>query len=450
MFKTNRYKAIIFPNSHSQLALIQAIRDKGYSADDFNDAFSKLFFKVDEGNFQLILAPFLRALAIDHLAFGTTALSHGFRVQYDAAMMGLDTNEPGDAANAAAFLRTQRQPYVYATDLEAGALAEMLEVTFVCTRVNQQYKASMAPCIYRKEPADNAAVIHLFNSPGDHFFIHEGDYSSTIGDGNCLYNGFAQIIRQFVLYEESDNIAVYQAQQKIYETIQHIAPMPLADLVASAKAQILTKSEATDHQLALSLAHDDIDLCKTVDTPPIDAGDILSTNLPVADPLIISDIEQKKDVAVKIKKDDYLSNLKKISQSKIDDFYTNIANIAAKATDLRKRGFIDEASKAETLAKELENKSKIFFASAPEQQSLLFPTFKQECTSKLSDENKWASVHRDYKQIFIDIIQTLTIIGAILGVLQWGVIGRYSLFPVKTKSSMIFDATSESVTQLCT
>lgn len=70
MSRFNDFKAIIFSDPRSKEALTKAIRDKGYSAADFKDAFEKLIHKVEERDLQTTLAPFLRALAIRHLREG--------------------------------------------------------------------------------------------------------------------------------------------------------------------------------------------------------------------------------------------------------------------------------------------------------------------------------------------------------------------------------------------
>ncbi len=255
MSKFKAYKEIIFSDPLAQEALVLAVRMKGFELTNFNEAFSILFAEVKERDLQCILAPFLRALAIKHLRHGITELTQGFRVAYDEAMQNLDTIEVGDASNSQEFLEQQSQNSVFATDIEASALAEILKVTFACTRVNQQNMAMEETLVYRQERTENAYSVHMFNSPGLHFFVHEGDFYSTEPDGNCLYNAFAQILRQHILYEDKHDMTVYQNQQSIYEKIKKQTPLTLAELISRIKANTSKKDEA-DHEMAVRLAEE--------------------------------------------------------------------------------------------------------------------------------------------------------------------------------------------------
>jgi hypothetical protein len=282
MLKFDLYKTILFPDTESKDALLEAVKSKGYAAKDFENACATLFYKVEENDLQTILAPFLRKIATNHLEFGATERSTAIRDQYDQVMSGLDAVdlEAGDAVTFSAFLVEQRKNTVYGTDLAAGALAEVLGVTFACTQVDgETYKAIGEPFVYYKDPAKNASIVHLYNQPGTHFFIHEGHYSSTVGDGNCLYNGFAQVMRQFVLQEEQPDISIYQAQQAIYDKIKSLESIPLADLIV----KIRSKTSA-DHHVAMQLAKNGL-VDKPLPPQPLATTHCESSNSKVNPPL---------------------------------------------------------------------------------------------------------------------------------------------------------------------
>ncbi len=201
MSKFNDFKKIIFSDTKAQEKLIKNMSEKGYDSTDFDDAFEKLIYQVKEVDLQTILAPFLREIAIQHLENGETEYVSEFRKRYNEVIGKVDVTEPGDEPDIENFFTEQKKPYIYATDIAAGALAEKIGVTFACTQVDTNNLAISRPYIYYHSNNENTPIIHLYNRPNDHFFIIDGDYTSTFGDGNCLYNGFAQLIRQFCLIE---------------------------------------------------------------------------------------------------------------------------------------------------------------------------------------------------------------------------------------------------------
>lgn len=425
MPKYNDFKAIIFPDHSTQIALVDAIRSKGYSAADFKEAFAKLIYKVDEQDLQTILAPFLRMLAIKHLREGTTPYVSEFRNQYDAVVGALDTIELGDAINVAAFLNQQSQAYVYATDIEAGALAELVGVTFACTQVDANNLASELPCIYYRSTQENAAIIHLYNRPGDHFFVIEGQYSSTFGDGNCLYNGFTQLIRQFILEEEQNAINIYVNQAQIYNQIKNVLPMSIAELVARVRAQHTTPSDESALNAAVLIAQND----------EKSAGLFHATKRPS---LPCDEVAKETTIENQNKADATLSEQEQKLLRLIHLIREQGQALSTK----------DHMDKANQLANTLEKKASIFFNLPYQDKQNRFHSFKEECLQELTDAKHWSN-HRDYQQIFFDILQTITVIGALIGVAQWFITGRYSLFSTPTTTLLdTIEKTEQTLTQL--
>lgn len=421
MSKFNDFKAIIFPDDGTKKALVSAILSKGYLANDFHTAFAMLIYKVEEGDLQTILAPFLRALAIKHLREGTTDYVRAFRRQYDEVIGLLDTVEVGDARNVDGFLDQQSKAYVYATDIEAGALAEVLGATFAWTRVGNNDLPSGPPCVVYSPTQENGVIIHLYNRLGDHFFVMEGQYGSTIGDGNCLYNGFTQLIRQFILEIERNNINTYVQQAQIYEQIKNTKPMPIADLVARVRMQHPNKADDSALNAAVRIAQNDE---KSEGLIPHTNGSSLPSMT------VVKKDEMKSDVTL----------------------FTQEQKLLSLICLIRSRGQAlitkDHQDLANTLANNLETKVKLFFNLPFEDKKNKFISFKEECSTEIERAKELANC-RDYKQLFFDILQTLTVIGALIGVAQWFRTGRYSLFPTPTTTLLgAIEETKHTLKQL--
>ncbi|MBB72031.1 MAG: hypothetical protein CMF50_06495 [Legionellales bacterium] len=125
---------------------------------------------------QELFAPTLRAAAIKHLAEGNGPVARGFRGEY------LNV----DSAGYQHFLTKQRRNRAWGTYIEATALGELTGCNVVVTPIrNGEHQSPI--CLYRAADS-NAPTVHLYNSNNTHWFVD----GSTRGDGNCLYNAFAQ------------------------------------------------------------------------------------------------------------------------------------------------------------------------------------------------------------------------------------------------------------------
>lgn len=144
-------------------------------------------FQADEITLQKQLAPILRKKAVDYLANGNGIVAKSFRGEYLASGLGYYQQ----------FLREQSQPGTWGTYIEAVALGELMgchvTVTPVKTGVEQD-----PICLYRAQD-DNAPVIHLYNSNNTHWYVKSA--APTQGDGNCLFNAFAQALKSKVTPE---------------------------------------------------------------------------------------------------------------------------------------------------------------------------------------------------------------------------------------------------------
>lgn len=404
----NHLRAILFFDEEKRAALISAIRDKGYQAQDFDEAFTKLFYKISETDFQLILAPFLRASAIQHLREAQTVYAQTFREQYEAIVAALNNHEEGDASSLDTFFEQQSRAGVYGTDIEAGALAELLDVTFACTLVGDNLCANKnTPYVGYRPERVNAPIVHLYNTPGDHFFVEEGFYQSTLGDGNCLYNGFAQNLRQLVLVQSQEAVNLYIEQEQIYSKIKETKALPVDQLISRIHTQHTSSSDQQALRSAIQVASD---FRKNTQSNLLSSQKAYSPQ------------EQK-----------LLEQLKTLKNQ---------------AISLKERNHQDAAEKTIILAETLKDKADKFFTLNPDSQKCQFATFQMEFTHTLNEAKKWATNHRGYKQLAINMLQTITVIGALLGALKWSITGQYSLFHCPTKTETLIDHTNEILTQL--
>jgi len=170
--------------------------------------------KLDEIAVQNKMAGALRAAAIKHLRTGKGVVAQSFRGEYIAS--GLDSSyEP--------FLDKQAKSGVWGTYIEATALAEMTGCTLVVTPVKDG--AAQDPiCLYRADNP-NAPVIKLFNSNNTHWYVN----SKTQGDGNCLFNAFAQAFQQEAK-QESATKNVVPAKEKTVVSATSVATAPVSSL----------------------------------------------------------------------------------------------------------------------------------------------------------------------------------------------------------------------------
>lgn len=173
---------------------------------------------------------------------------------------------------------------------------------------------------------------------------------------------------------------------------------------------------------------------------------------PEAFQIVTSAIEQRSAEFIKRTQTIYVAEHEAEVPEQYQDlknkFYANIQSVRLKYDDLRLRGYELEAGYADTLAEFLKTKGDLFFAETYQTQRSSFSLFKRQCSEEILKAKDWANIHRGYTQIFIDILQSLTLIGVILGAMQWSVTGKYSLFSVQTDSSTMLHVISGDVNQL--
>lgn len=148
-------KEKIFADVAAQNALIAAFP----GSQNFEDAFSQLFFKSDDlktkdDRLQKILAPFLRSKTIQHMREAESDYAVNFRQAF------LEQSEPEELSE---YLDHQSQAGVWGTEVEAGALADLLDLTVMVTPITEGVVQSSL--IARQSSMDpTQPIVHLYNA----------------------------------------------------------------------------------------------------------------------------------------------------------------------------------------------------------------------------------------------------------------------------------------------
>lgn len=110
------------------------------------------------------------------------------------------------------FLKIHGKSGVWGTDLEAIALAEYFGCNLVVTAINK--KGGENTFVLYKDQKPDAPTIHLYNRGNTHWSFSK-DGISTVGDGNCLYNAFAQALRYQIRYEQNNPLEQKYMEQAL-------------------------------------------------------------------------------------------------------------------------------------------------------------------------------------------------------------------------------------------
>ncbi|STX52109.1 Predicted cysteine protease (OTU family) [Legionella busanensis] len=176
----------------------------------------------------------LRKQAIDHLDESNQVVARNFRGEYLAAGLGKYKD----------FLNEQKKVGTWGTYIEAIALAEKYNVNLVVTPVAHGIKQEPI-CLYRSNDSD-AKTIHLYNNDNTHWYVD----SQTQGDGNCLYNAFAQALFNLKLIKLEDN-----DNTESLSSIKSVDEGPIRDLsIFSRNYQEDVRVQQEAIQLAISKA----------------------------------------------------------------------------------------------------------------------------------------------------------------------------------------------------
>lgn len=152
-------------------------------------ALDKSIFEKDNWQVQRQLAPLLRQIAVNHLATANTPAAKAFRGEYL-----LVARRPYQT-----YLDGQKRNGAWGTDIEAIALAETLGFNIVVTSVCKD-RPDKTWCLHLQDP--KLPTVHLYNYGNYHWT--NGKNSSTIGDGNCLYNAVAKELKKLIYPQQHE------------------------------------------------------------------------------------------------------------------------------------------------------------------------------------------------------------------------------------------------------
>ncbi len=132
---------------------------------------------------QGLLQSELRKRAIEHLKTANTPLARGFRAEYGS------TGGVLNASSWEGYLNKQSRNGVWGSYIELAALGELFNVDVTVSSINDKRYEAEPFCVHRaSSDTDIRPLVHLYNQSNVHWFVPPG----TRGDGNCLYNAFAQ------------------------------------------------------------------------------------------------------------------------------------------------------------------------------------------------------------------------------------------------------------------
>ena len=266
-------KNTLFPDKKSQDLLVRSVA----GSQDFDQAFNGLFFEIKEPDLQKILAPILREITIKYMRNSHAVYASAFRETYkvisDDELVETSTltsaqRKLESEKRLTAYLDNQGRNGVWGTEVEAGALADLLDMSVMVTPVNDGIPQTSLKPRESSDPA--AAIVHLYNANNVHWYIYEDESNETLGDNNCLYNAFAQSLRHTILHEcARESFApwvklgipdahrrAYLAQAELLKKIQGLPPIPIDQLLKNA-ISVVQKKEAEDHAVALVVAIED-------------------------------------------------------------------------------------------------------------------------------------------------------------------------------------------------
>lgn len=121
------------------------------------------------------------------------------------------------------YLAKHRRSTEYATDKQLKVLAELFNLRFEVTTINNGQKLTTQ----RIRDEGEGRPVHLYCQDFIHYFVHEDGYDDTIGNGSCGYNGFAQWLQFLILGTEprryivttNDNKAASSASKLVQSTL---------------------------------------------------------------------------------------------------------------------------------------------------------------------------------------------------------------------------------------
>ena len=128
-----------------------------------------------------------------------------------------------------------------------------------------------------------------------------------------------------------------------------------------------------------------------------------------------------------------------------NNFFARIEEINLEADNLLRKAYGTEGRCLKNLVELLRKESDAFFSQPVDEQPNLYPSFKKTCHMMLENANDKVKYQLKNKQRIVNFLQTVSLIGAILGIIQWGLTNRYALFPLEKNVSKVLEAPKRSL-----
>lgn len=265
----------IFPTDEKKAAFLAAINQQTADLSLFAATLQHFLESGSEDRMQRILAPFLRAAAIEFLRDDQSSLAQRLRQSILEASV-IDENGQRiieDNLTWDAYLAHQSQDKIYATYREAIAITALLGLNVAYTVIEVCYRQdgdhlvidrineaptkndeliSGAPTVRLYCQGSNLIDGQITNSVQcTHWYVYNNEYKRTIADGNCLYHAIAQWLRMLLLSTHSNN-------EMLIAGLLNTQDQPALNLSDISSNHATSDSlEHTDRSLALNYVRDD-------------------------------------------------------------------------------------------------------------------------------------------------------------------------------------------------
>jgi predicted phage tail protein len=204
----DKITSLLFRTDASKIELtnaVKSIQGDPNATFSFEEAIHFLLFEAKEKQLQKILAPRLRAVMVQHFNYIESQADgwpYQFYMNFIHREIDGNHNDPEDAYKK--YIAAHAQDKTWGTYAEAMALAELFDLSLVFYLVDKREDMGERrgdPSVMRKAAPGNG-VVTLYCVNIRHWYLVYGNPDETYGDGNCLYNAWAQALRQLAVHQK--------------------------------------------------------------------------------------------------------------------------------------------------------------------------------------------------------------------------------------------------------
>jgi hypothetical protein len=403
-------------------------------------AIKKLFLRENEKTVQELLAPELRAATIRHMRTSLSPMMVEFRKEYKKIHSQSQEVLQKDLPS---FLQHSAVSQNWATDVHANALGNLFNVNVLVTTMNGAIP--LKTFIIHSSSVSSAPTIHLYNDRDVHWYIDPSRRDSTLGDGNCLYNAFAQALQQQALLEMNKKTS--QVASSLSSTTTYLKQIEQAKYL-SMKALVKHIKDANseiDQCEEDKLTHAILAEVEATQSAKIEVVAKKKNHLSEETPLKLTPAFKK---AMRKRTPEHYRFIPKFyDDAPARDFYQVLTDLHLRASELTGRiRFERKVAAAAGAATQLHfelNKVAILYYN---EKKLSSEEFVAACMSQINKVRPELEKHRGWKQILGNI--ALAVIGLGIGYLIAGAInkkvtGNFLFF--RTASALALDEVEEVV-----